>query len=308
MGHYNTPEVDAAGWKLDIGGLVSKPRMITLEELKSRPKREHIVTLECSGNGPAVGLIGNAKWVGTPLAPILKEAGLHPEGIEVVFFAADSGTEKIRDAEYKQNFARSLSAEDVAKNNVLLCYEMNGQPLAKSHGGPVRLIAPGYYGVAWVKWINRIEVHDRKYENRFMARDYVTIRGEKHGDETIWRETSVGKMNLKSVPARVVRRDDGSLRIMGAAWSDGTPLKSVEVKIDDETWKPAQLTSNKEQYAWTFWTFEWSNAKPGDHTITSRATDARGKVQPAPDDPFIALKKTRWENNQQAVRKVRIEA
>jgi len=150
-GHYNTPEVDAAGWKLDIGGLVSKPRMITLEELKSRPKREHIVTLECSGNGPAGGLIGNAKWVGTPLAPILKEAGLHPEGIEVVFFAADSGTEKIRDAEYKQNFARSLSAEDVARNNVLLCYEMNGQPLAKSHGGPVRLIAPGYYGVAWVK-------------------------------------------------------------------------------------------------------------------------------------------------------------
>ena len=161
--------------------------------MKARPKREHIVTLECSGNGPAGGLIGNTRWTGTPLAPILKEAGLHPEGIEVVFFAADSGPEKIRDVEYKQNFARSLSAEDAIKNNVLLCYEMNGQPLAKAHGGPVRLVPPGYYGGAWVKWINRIEVHNRKYENRFMARDYVAIRDEKHGDETIWRETSVAK-------------------------------------------------------------------------------------------------------------------
>jgi DMSO/TMAO reductase YedYZ molybdopterin-dependent catalytic subunit len=308
VGHYTAPEVDPATWKLDIGGLVSKPRAFSLEELKGRPKKEHIVTLECSGNGPAGGLIGNAKWAGTPLAPILKEAGLHPEGIEVVFFAADSGTEKIRDAEYKQNFARSLSADDALKNgNLFLCYELNGQPLPKAHGGPVRLVVPGSYGVTWVKWINRIEVQDRKYENRFMARDYVTIRGEKRGEDTIWRETSVGKMNLKSVTARVTRRSDGALRIAGAAWGDGTPIKSVEVKIDDEAWKPAQLTPNKDLFAWTFWTLDWGNGKPGEHSITSRATDAHGKIQPTADDPFIALKKTRWENNQQAVRRIRIE-
>jgi DMSO/TMAO reductase YedYZ molybdopterin-dependent catalytic subunit len=308
VSHYGTPEGDLPNWRLDIGGLISKPRGLSLDELKARPKVERVATIECSGNGAAGGLIGNAKWTGTPLAPILKECGIKPEGIEVVFFGADTGTEKIRDADYKQNFARSLSVEDALKSNILLCYGLNGQPLTKPHGGPVRLVVPGWYGVAWVKWIRRIEVHDRKFLNRFMARDYVTIRGEKRADQAIWRETSVGRMNLKSVAARVTRRPNGPARISGAAWSDGTPIKMVEVKIDDEAWKPAQLTVNREQFAWTFWTFDWSSPKAGEHTITSRATDARGRVQPAPDDPYIELKKTRWENNQQAIRKIRLES
>ena len=196
VNHYGLAEADPATWRLDFGGLISKPRSLSFDELKARPKAEHVVTLECSGNGPAGGLIGNAKWAGTPLAPILKECGIRPEGIEIVFFGADTGTEKIRDADYKQNFARSLSVEDALKSNILLGYGLNGQPLAKPHGGPVRLVVPGWYGVAWVKWINRIEVHDRKFLNRFMARDYVTIRGETRGDQTVWRETSVGRMNL----------------------------------------------------------------------------------------------------------------
>ena len=306
--HYNVPEIDPSAWKLDIAGLVSKPRSFSLQDLRARPRKEHMLTIECSGNPPAGGLVANEKWTGTPLAPILKEAGIQPAGIEVVFFASDSGTEKIRDAEYPQNFARSLSIDDAERNNVLLGYELNGKPLPKTHGGPVRLIVPGWYGVCWVKWINRIEVHDRKYSNRFMARDYVTIRGEKRGEDTIWRETSVGRMNLKSVAARVTRIGDGPLRIAGAAWSDGTPIKMVEVRVDEEPWKPVQLTPNKDPYAWTFWSAEWPGVKPGEHTITSRATDIRGNVQPTPDDPRIALKKTRWENNQQAVRKIKIEA
>jgi DMSO/TMAO reductase YedYZ molybdopterin-dependent catalytic subunit len=305
VNHYGLAS-DQSSWKLELSGAMSKPHSLTLDELKSRPRVEHTVTLECSGNGPAGALIGNAKWAGAPLAPILKSAGIRPEGIEVVFFGADTGTEKIRDADYKQNFARSLALDEALKSNLLLCYELNGQPLPAAHGGPVRLVVPGWYGVAWVKWINRIEVHDRSYLNRFMARDYVTIRGEKRGDETIWRETSVGRMNLKSVAARVTRAASGAARITGAAWSDGTPIRSVEVKIDEESWKPARLMPNKDPFAWTFWTFDWTDCKPGEHTVTSRATDAHGKVQPAPDDPFITLKKSRWENNQQAVRKIQI--
>jgi hypothetical protein len=140
-----------------------------------------------------------------------------------------------------------------------------------------------------------------------MGRDYVTIRGEKRGEDTIWRETSVGRMNLKSVPARVIRRAEGSTSIAGAAWSDGTPIRSVEVKIDDGGWRLAKLSENRNVHAWTFWTIDWPQPSPGEHTITSRATDARGKVQPAPDEPFITLKKTYWEANQQAVRKVVLE-
>jgi DMSO/TMAO reductase YedYZ molybdopterin-dependent catalytic subunit len=307
VGHYGFPTVDLASWNLEIDGLVSKPRKLTLDELKKRPRREYVAALECSGNRPAGGLIANAKWAGTPLAPILKECGVKPEGIEVVFFAADKGTEKIRNADYEQNFARSLSLTDATKDNVLLLYEMDGQPLTSEHGAPVRLGVPGWYGVAWVKWLNRIELHDRKFENRFMGRDYVTIRGQKQGDKVVWRETSVGKMNLKSVVGRVTKRPDGALRVAGAAWSDGTPIKSVEIKIDDGAWKSVPFKFDaKQPYAWQFWSFDWKDAAAGEHSITCRAVDVRGKTQPGPDDPWITMKKTYWEADQQAVRKIKL--
>src|SRR5579864_6879244 len=311
VAHYDKPEVAADIWRLDIGGLVGNVKSFPLEALKARPRREYVATLECSGNGASptfVGGIGNARWAGTPLAPLLKECGLKPEAIEVVFFAADHGTEKIRGKDYPQNFARSLSASDALRGDVLLAYEMNGEPLSHAHGGPVRLVVPGWYGIAWVKWLTHIELHDRRFMGRFMARDYVTIRGEQHGDAVIWRETSVGKMNLKSMVARVVRRMDGSLKVTGAAWNDGSvPIKTVELKVDDGPWMAAQLGEGRDTpHAWIFWTCEWRNAEPGEHTLVSRATDASGKGQPAADDPVIAMKKTYWEANQQYPRKIRI--
>ncbi len=307
VGHYGFPTVDVASWKLDIGGLTGHSMTLKLDDLRKRPGREYVATMECSGNPPTGGLIGNARWKGTPLAPLLKECKIAPEAVEAVFFAADTGTEKIRGADYKQNFARSLPVGEAMSNDVLLCYDMNGKPLDANHGAPVRLIVPGHYGVAWVKWLTRIELHDRKYLGRFMGRDYVTIRGEKHGEETIWRETSVGRMNLKSVPSRVVRRPDGKLVVQGAAWDDGTPIQKVEVRIDDGPWVAARLDANhKEPYTWRFWSYEWPNPPSGEHTVTSRATNAKGKVQPAASDDFIALKKTYWEANQQAVRKIKL--
>ena len=307
VGHYGFPTVDAASWQLAVNGLVAEPRMFTLGELKKRQRREYVAALECSGNRPAGGLIANRRWAGTPLAPILKECGIQPEGIEVVFFAADHGMEKIRGGEYRQHFARSLAVADAMKDDVLLLYESNGQPLTTEHGAPVRLGVPGWYGVAWVKWLTRIEVHDRKFMNRFMGRDYVTIRGEQQGDQVVWRETSVGKMNLKSVVGRVTKGPGGSLRVTGAAWSDGTPIKSVEIKIDRGAWTPVQLTPERNQpYAWVFWSFDWKDAEAGEHTLTCRAIDARGKAQPEPDDPSITMKKTYWESNQQVIRRIQI--
>jgi len=307
VGHYGYPDVNPAQWRLEITGLVNRPLTLSLDELKRRKVREQTVTIECSGNAPAGGLIGNARWKGTPLAPLLKEAGVQPEAVEAVFFAADASTEKIRGGEYQQNFARSLAVREAMKDGVLVCWELNGAPLDKNHGAPCRLVVPGWYGVAWVKWLTRIELHDRAYLSRFMGRDYVTIRGEKQGEKTIWRETSVGRMNLKSVVGRVTRRADGSLRVMGAAWSDGTPIRTVELKIDNGPWTPVEIAKeNRNPFCWVFWTYEWKGAASGEHTLTSRATDARGRVQPAPDDPFITLKKTYWEANQQAVRKIKV--
>jgi DMSO/TMAO reductase YedYZ molybdopterin-dependent catalytic subunit len=311
VSHYGTPTVDAERWKLEITGLVKKPQTLSLEDLKGRKRQEVVATLECSGNSasPAfMGAIGNSRWAGTPLAPILQECGLPKRAIEVVFFAADEAKEKIRDKEYAQNFARSLAVTDALRDDVLLAYEVDGKPLAKPHGAPVRLIVPGWFGIAWVKWLNRIELLDRRYMNRFMARDYVTIRGEEKDGRTVWRETSVGPIDVKSIIARAVRLKNGTVRLSGAAWTDGTPLKGVEVQIDGGRWQDARLEKKEENapYAWTFWHFDWEGPKPGEHSVVSRATDTERRSQPAADDEAIKLKRTYWEANQQWPRKLKV--
>src|SRR3712207_3329100 len=152
----------------------------------------------------------------------------------------------------------------------LLAYEMNGEELPSLHGYPLRLIAPGWYGIANVKWLTRIEVRDRRYQGHFMARDYVTVREEVHDGETVWTFTSVGRQRLKSAPAKVTKRGD-RYEIMGAAW--GAPITGVEVRIDDGDWRPATLTTGAgEDFAWVFWTLDWDSPTPGEHAITARAT------------------------------------
>jgi DMSO/TMAO reductase YedYZ molybdopterin-dependent catalytic subunit len=307
IAHYNRPEIDAETWQLAISGLVKQPLTLTLDELKARPRQELVFTLECSGNHGLPffwGGIGNAAWAGTPLAPLLKEAGVLEEGIEVVFWGADAGEETIRDQTLRQHFARSMSLEDALNPNNLLCYEMNGEPLPQSNGFPLRLIAPGWYGIANVKWLERIEVRNTRFMNRFMARDYVTVRQEGQDDEPVWVETSVGRSLLKSAPARVVRTGN-KYRIDGAAW--GAPIARVEVKIDNGPWRRARLDqSQTADYAWCFWSWEWPQPKAGEHTVTTRAIDIHGQVQPSPDDPHLANKLTYWESNGQITRRVRI--
>jgi len=310
VSHYGTPIVDANKWQLEISGLIRRPMTLSLAELKARKRKTITATLECSGNSsnPAfMGAIGNVKWTGTPLAPLLKECGLLDRAIEIVFFGADEKVEKIRDKEYLQNFARSLSRADALRDDIILAYEMNGEPLEQGHGAPLRLIVPGWFGIAWVKWLTRIEALDRRYMSKYMAREYVTIRGEERNGRSIWRETSVGPMDVKSIIARAVRLKDGTIRLSGAAWTDGTPLRRVELKIDDGGWFSVRLDEkNRSKYSWTFWNYDWRNSAPGDHTVVSRAVDAEGRSQPAADDPEIKLKRTYWEANQQWPRKIRI--
>jgi DMSO/TMAO reductase YedYZ molybdopterin-dependent catalytic subunit len=266
--HYGVPKFDlgkAGGWKSP--GLVKKPRVLTLADIQARKRTTVTATLECSGNSSSAGFmgaIGNVRWTGTKLAPLLEESSPLKRGIEVVFFGIDEKTEKIRDKDYTQNFARSLAIADALRDEILLAYEMNGEPLTHEHGAPVRLIVPGWFGIAWVKWLNRIEVLDRRYMSKYMAREYVTIRGEERDGKTIWRETSVGQIDVKSIIARAVRRPDGTVRLSGAAWTDGTPLRAVEVRIDDDKWVRATLDrSQSAKYAWTFFNFDWKKRRRG---------------------------------------------
>ncbi len=306
--HYNLPTLTEHDWRLAISGLVARPQQLTLADLTARARREVTFTMECSGNtGPPffTGGVGNATWAGAPLAPLLEEAGVLAEGIEVVFWGADAGEQTPREEiTVTAQFARSMSLADALNPDNLLAYEMNGEPLPNLNGYPLRLIAPGWYGVANVKWLTRIEVLDRRYQGHFMARDYVIIREEERDGETVWTFTAVGPNRLKSAPAKVTRQGE-RYSIMGAAW--GAPIAGVEVRIDDGPWQPATLTEGAgEEFAWAFWTLDWGAPKPGEHAITSRATAVDGEVQPAPDDPFLAGKTTYWESNGQITRRVRI--
>lgn len=313
VSHYGKPKVDPASWSLQIGGMVRKPLTFTLADLQKRPRREIHATLECGGNGAGIGFmgaIGNMRWTGTPLAPLLREAGLLKRAQEVVFVGADSKTEKIRDQEVPQHFARSLSLDHAQRPEILLAYALQGQPLGATHGAPLRLVVPGWYGIAWVKWLTRIDVIDRRFMGKWMAREYVTLRGNPLPDgNTDWRETSVGSMNVKSIAARAVRLPNRTVRISGAAWSDGTPLRQVEVRIDAGPWLPAKLSRKPSSapYTWTLWHLDWPNPTPGEHTVVSRAIDADGREQPPADAPSIQNKKTYWEANQQWPRRLRID-
>jgi DMSO/TMAO reductase YedYZ molybdopterin-dependent catalytic subunit len=306
--HYNVPTVDPATYRLRVDGLAERPLELTLSELRARPRMEQIVGFECSGNNNARGnpLIGNARWAGTSLSALLGAARPAPTAREVVFFGADGGPEEITHGgapvPVEQHFARSLSLEDARRPEVMIAYEMNGEPLPQGHGAPVRLIVPGWYGVANVKWLTRINLQDSRFMGRFMARDYVTLRDTGGPTEPTWNESSVSRIRLKSAIGRVTR-SGSALTAVGFALTDGTALRAVEVRLDDGPWQPATFWTENTPYSWKLFRHTWPNVGPGDHTLVSRAIDVNGLVQLEADDP---TKKTRWENHAQFVRKIRI--
>jgi DMSO/TMAO reductase YedYZ molybdopterin-dependent catalytic subunit len=320
VSHYNVPDVKPGEYRLDVTGLVNQPKSLTLDDLKARPKADQLMTLECSGNGSSKGFMGavyNSRWTGTKLTPLLEDCGVKPEAIEVVFIGYDRKEETLRpgtprELKFEVPFGRSISLADVRKMDLLLAYERNGEPLTKGNGAPLRLIVPGWYGIANVKWLRRIELRDTRYMGRYMARDYVTVRGERRGDQVEFVETSVNKMNLKSIIARITRQDtvNGQIpcKAYGAVWNDGTDIARVEVKVDDGPWQPAKLDEEpKAQFSWRFFSIDLGALPPGKHKVVSRGIDATGRIQPAAEDDEIALKKTYLEAYAQWPREVELE-
>ena len=306
--HYNQPQIAESDFRLRLTGLVNKELDLSLADLKSRQKFEIDAGFECGGNSPRLfqGLIGNAKWGGVRLVDLLEEAGLDRNGIEVVFYGADKGMEKTRndlDMQVEQAFGRSINADDAMNPDIILAYEMNGQPLPLFHGAPLRLVMPGWYGVANVKWLSQIHIQDRRYMGRFMGRDYVTLAKRNIGGEERWEERSVTKIRLKSSIIRVTRTGNDH-NILGFVLNDGTPLRSVEVSIDGGAWQRAELDPANSKYSWKLFNYTWRNASRGEHTIVSRVTDVTGEVQATADE--MPEKPTRWENYAQFPRTVRI--
>ncbi len=307
--HYGHPDIDPATFRLKISGLVDHPVSLSLAELRKMRSTELVFGFECSGNRrPLQGLSSNGRWTGVPLRAVLDQAGVKAQAREFVFFGADHGEEDVnfrgQITKVDQQFGRSLSRDKALSAEPLLAYALNGEPLTRHQGSPLRLLVPGWYGVANVKWLSQIYVQDEQYLGKFQARWYRTLRGEMIDSEMKWKETAVTHMQLKSFIARVTR--DGSRHnVFGVVLNDGTPLRSVEVRVDDGPWQAATLDpSTKEKYSWKLFNYMWNGATPGEHTLVSRVTDVTGKVQPTAEE--LANKKTFLEDNSQFPRKVMI--
>ena len=307
--HYGHPAVDPATFRLKISGLVDRPTSLSLDELRRMHGAELIAGFECSGNRrPLQGLSGNGRWTGVPLRAVLDHAGVKSQAREFVFFGADHAEEEVefRTNKYKveQQFGRSLSREKAMSREPFLAYALNGDPLTVHQGSPLRLIVPGWYGVANVKWLSEIHVQEEQYLGKFQARWYRTLRGEMIDGELKWTEAAVTHMQLKSFIARVTR-DGGRLKVLGVVLNDGTPLKSVEVRVDAGPWQPATMDpSTSGKYSWKLFTCAWDGASPGEHTLVSRVTDVNGQVQPTEKE--LETKKTFLEDNSQFPRKVMV--
>ncbi|MDG2140331.1 MAG: molybdopterin-dependent oxidoreductase [Gammaproteobacteria bacterium] len=303
--HYGQPTIDNDAYRLRVTGMVDNELDLSLRDLQNGDVIEQQVGFECGGNSQRLlyGLIGNANWRGRTLNSILEQAGIQEGAKEVVFFAEDVATEEIRGREVEKAFARSMSIDDAMRPENMLAFEMNGEPLPHYHGKPVRLLVPGWYGVANVKWINQIHVQDTRYMGRFMGRDYVTLKRSNVGGVERWVENSVTTMNLKSAIVRVIA-DNAQHRIQGFVLNDGTPIESVEIKIDDGPWQRAELNPRNTKYSWKLFQYTWSNASAGEHTIVSRVTDIKGNVQPTNDE--LPEKVSFWEDFGQFPRRVTI--
>ena len=306
--HYGHPVLDEATFKLYVGGLVNAPKSYTIADLKKMPKGEVMFGFECSGNrAPVQGLCSNGKWTGVPLAALLKTAGLKANAREVVFLGADHGTEEVewRTQKYSldQQFGRSLPRDKAMSAEPLVAYAYNDEPLSRHQGFPLRLIVPGDYGVANVKWLSEIQVQSDPYMGKYQARWYRTVKGEMINGQLKWMETAVTRMQLKSFVARITK-DAASHKVVGVILNDGTPIKSVEVKVDDGPWQPATLDKQNTKYSWKLFHYDWKGATPGEHTIVSRAIDMNGVVQPTEKE--LENKKSFLEHNAQHVRRVMI--
>ncbi len=289
--HYDIPAVDVPAWRLTIGGAVHRQLTLSLEDLRRRPQTTLRVTLECAGDGRALsrprpisqpwllGAVGTADWTGTSLSAILRESQVASGAREVLFTGLDEGFE----GGQRQWYERSLPLDEAMRDDVILAWAMNGAPVAPQHGFPLRLIAPGWYGMAHVKWLRSIRLLDHEFTGyqQSTAYRYASTREAVGEPVTLMRVRSV--MIPPGIPdfltrTRVVQR--GPVQLSGRAWSGRSAIRGVAVSLDGGTsWEDAEVVPQSGPHQWQSWRYDWS-AVPGSYQLCCRATDATGNAQP----------------------------
>src|SRR5215213_1628603 len=287
--HYDIPPVDAAVFRLAIGGAVERPVALSLEALRARERVTMPVTFECAGNGRALlqprpvsqpwltEAVGTAEWGGTPLKPLLDEAGVNAGAVEALFTGLDSGFE----AGERQAYERSLTLADA--EGALLAYEMNGEPLPPQHGFPLRLVVPGWYGMTNVKWLARVTILTEPFDGFQNSVAYRMYGADGEPGEPVTRMVPRSLSVPPGVPDFMTRTrhlEPGPVTLTGRAWSGYGSIEQVEVSTDGATiFNAAVLDPEQGPHAWRGWSFDW-DAPPGEHVISSRATDSAGNTQP----------------------------
>ena len=288
--HWNPTFPDASTWKLTVDGEVERPLSLSLSDLKAMPRASATCVLQCAGNGrslhrpivPGVqwksGAVGNAKWTGVRVRDVLEKAGLKAGAKDLHTFGTDKPPEKV------PPFHRSVELDKIREDG-LIAFEMNGEPLPQAHGGPARLVVPGWAGDHWMKWLDRISPQAAAQTGFYMdtAYRYPKTPGEpgvafKPDEMTPVTELFV-KSNITESPASA--RVGKAATIRGFAFSGAPDVAKVEMTDDGgATWSPATLGKDHDPHAWRLWSFAYTPKKSGRVTLHARATDSRGSVQP----------------------------
>jgi DMSO/TMAO reductase YedYZ molybdopterin-dependent catalytic subunit len=291
--HYDIPAVDEASWRLRIDGAVRHPMTLTLDDLRARPATTRPVTMECAGNGRArlapraisqpwlLEAVGTAEWSGTPLWPLLEEAGIADAAVELVFAGLDRGVE----GDVEQRYARSLPLSEARREEVMLAWGVNGQLLPPQHGFPLRLLVPGWYGMTSVKWLERITAVTEPFDGYQQVRAYRYRQDPGEPGDPVSRIAPRSLLLPPGIPDFLTRQRilaPGPCLVEGRAWSGWGPIVAVEVSLDGgRTFQPADLSDPPAPYAWQAWTYRWDAQEPGDYELCCRATDATGRQQPS---------------------------
>jgi DMSO/TMAO reductase YedYZ molybdopterin-dependent catalytic subunit len=297
--HFAAPNLNAGAWRLRLEGAVQRTLTLSLEELRRLPSRTVTATLECAGNGRAfltpaargvqwqLGAVSNAEWTGVPLAAVLDRAGLRDAAVEVVFEGADRGAVPAEPTLGQIHFARSLPVARARRPEVLLAYRMNGRDLPAAHGAPLRLVVPGWYGMASIKWLTKIAVVDRPFLGFWQTMDY-SIFERRHGQPALVPLTEMQvKAQIARPRAMEVVRPGAMYRVHGAAWTGESDVTRVQVSTNGgAAWAQARLLGKPVRHAWRLWEYAWRvPAQAGRVRLMARATDARDRTQPLQRDP-----------------------
>jgi DMSO/TMAO reductase YedYZ molybdopterin-dependent catalytic subunit len=290
--HSSNPALDVASWRLVVDGEVEEPLRLALPDLQQFPLRTVTTVLECAGNGRTrmsrraegvawgYGAAGFAEFAGIALRSLLERARLRPGTTGILFTAADEAQiEPGRAIAY----ARSLPVDEAMHENALLAWAMNGAALRREHGYPLRLVVPGWYGMASVKWLMRVTAIREPFDGYYQTQRYVYVEDPGTPDRT--PVTRMRVRALISQPVDGARLASGAVEVSGQAWSGEAPMAQVEVSADGgQTWHAAELQPPVAPDAPCAWRFIWRPTAPGAYTLMARATDGAGHVQPV--EPF----------------------